>query len=100
MQAMGFCRPQPALRGHCHRRPGVVIFPVVNHREIGSMRQQLALLASIAALFAFIAFSAFSAQAMPAAPLKGASNSSQVIHVAGGCGRGWHRGPYGHCRRN
>jgi hypothetical protein len=37
---------------------------------------------------------------MPAAPLKGASNSSQVIHVAGGCGRGWHRGPYGHCRRN
>jgi hypothetical protein len=61
------------------------------------MRKELALLASIATLFTFIAFSA---QAMPAAPLKGASNSSQVIHVAGGCGRGWHRGPYGHCRRN
>ncbi len=65
------------------------------------MRKELALLASIAALFAFIAFSGFSAQAMPAAPLsQGVSNSSQVTHVAGGCGRGWHRGPYGHCRRN
>lgn len=62
------------------------------------MRNQLALFASIAALFTFIAFSA---QAMPAAPLKdGATNSGQVIKVAGGCGRGWHRGPYGHCRRN
>jgi len=62
------------------------------------MRKELALLASIAALFTFIAFSA---QAMPAAPLsQGVSNSSQVIHVAGGCGRGWHRGPHGHCRRN
>ncbi len=65
------------------------------------MRKGLGLLASIAALFTFIAFSALSAQAMPAAPLsKGVSNSSQVIHVAGGCGRGWHRGPHGHCRRN
>jgi hypothetical protein len=62
------------------------------------MRKELALLASVAALFTFIAFSA---QAMPAAPLQGASsNSDQVIHVAGGCGRGWHRGPHGHCRRN
>ena len=62
------------------------------------MRKELALLASVAALFTFIAFSA---QAMPAAPLQGASsNSDQVIHVAEGCGRGWHRGPHGHCRRN
>jgi hypothetical protein len=62
------------------------------------MRKELALLASVAALFTFIAFSA---QAMPAAQLsKGLSNSSQVIHTAGGCGRGWHRGRYGHCRRN
>jgi hypothetical protein len=73
-------------------------FPVVNLREKVSMRKELALLASIAALFTFIAFSA---QAMPAAPLsQGVSNSSQVTHVAGGCGRGWHRGRYGHCRRN
>jgi hypothetical protein len=61
------------------------------------MRKEFALLASVAALFTFIAVSA---QAMPAAPLNGASNSDQVIHVAEGCGRGWHRGPYGHCRRN
>jgi hypothetical protein len=24
----------------------------------------------------------------------------EVIQVAGGCGPGWHRGPYGGCRRN
>ena len=62
------------------------------------MRKEIALLASIAALFTFIACSA---QAMPAAPLKGASAASQqTIPVAGGCGRGWHRGPRGGCRRN
>jgi hypothetical protein len=62
------------------------------------MRKELALLASIAALFGFIAFSA---HAMPSAQLgKSASDSSQVVHVAGGCGRGWHRGPRGGCRRN
>jgi hypothetical protein len=61
------------------------------------MRKELALLASVAALFTLIAVSA---QAMPAASLKGVSNSDQVIHVAEGCGRGWHRGPHGHCRRN
>ena len=61
------------------------------------MRKELAFLASIAALFTFIAFSA---QAMPTASLKGASNSGPVIQVSGGCGRGWHRGPHGHCHRN
>jgi hypothetical protein len=29
-----------------------------------------------------------------------ADHSSQIIHVRGGCGRGWHRGPHGHCRPN
>jgi len=58
------------------------------------MRKELALFASIAALFTFIAFSA---QAMPADSLKGASNSSQMIQVSGGCGRFRHRGPGGHC---
>jgi hypothetical protein len=75
----------------------VVIFRVVNPPGEGSTRKELALLASIATLFTFMAFSA---QAIHAAPLKGVSNSSQVIRVAGGCGRGWHRGSYGHCRRN
>ena len=39
-----------------------------------------------------------SAQAMPLAPL--ASANGEVIAVAGGCGKGWHRGPYGGCLRN
>ncbi len=29
-----------------------------------------------------------------------ADHVSNTIDVRGGCGRGWHRGPYGHCRRN
>jgi hypothetical protein len=32
----------------------------------------------------------------PPAPAPGAD----VIEVAGGCGPGWHRGPYGGCLRN
>ena len=62
------------------------------------MLKGLALLAVIVAMFTFVAFSA---QAMPASKLKGASNGSgQITLVAGGCGRGWHRGPNGGCRRN
>jgi len=33
------------------------------------------------------------------APLAQAPNAD-IIEVAGGCGPGWHRGPYGGCRRN
>lgn len=40
-----------------------------------------------------------SAQAMPTAPF-GAQGNGDVIAVAGGCGAGWHRGPYGGCLRN
>lgn len=36
-------------------------------------------------------------QAMPLAPLQ-PSAQSDTIRVAGGCGPGWHRGPYGGCR--
>ena len=39
------------------------------------------------------------ANAMPQAPLAPATNND-VIEVAGGCGAGWHRGPYGGCLRN
>jgi len=39
-----------------------------------------------------------SAQAMPLAPLQ--PMQSDTIRVAGGCGPGWHRGPYGGCLRN
>ena len=39
------------------------------------------------------------ANAMPRAALAPAPGAD-VIEVAGGCGQGWHRGPYGGCRRN
>ena len=29
-----------------------------------------------------------------------ADHASNTIEVRDGCGRGWHRGPHGHCRRN
>jgi len=35
--------------------------------------------------------------AMPLAPLDQAV-AGDTIRVAGGCGPGWHRGPYGGCR--
>lgn len=38
-------------------------------------------------------------QAMPLAPLEQAQ-AGLTIPVAGGCGVGFHRGPYGGCRRN
>ncbi|HXX08668.1 MAG TPA: hypothetical protein VEJ43_11450 [Pseudolabrys sp.] len=61
------------------------------------MHKGLLLLATIAAVVTFVAFGA---QAVPASKLKGAtSGSGQVTLVAGGCGRGWHRGPQGRCRR-
>jgi hypothetical protein len=37
------------------------------------------------------------ASAMPLAPT---STTADVIKVAGGCGPGFHRGPYGGCRPN
>src|SRR5262249_2118426 len=44
-------------------------------------------------------FCVASAQSMPLAPLEQAQ-TSPTIPVAGGCGPGFHRGPYGGCRRN
>jgi hypothetical protein len=39
------------------------------------------------------------AQAMPLAQVYPTANAN-IIQVAGGCGPGWHRGPYGGCLRN
>jgi len=51
-----------------------------------------------AAIFAAATVASFgSASAMPLAP---AGQSSDVIHVAQGCGPGFHRGPMGACRPN
>ena len=50
------------------------------------------------ALFASTVFAGMTAaRAMPVAPLQQDQNP-QVIQVFGGCGYGWHRGPYGGCR--
>jgi hypothetical protein len=57
--------------------------------------------AAVALSLAFgLGFAAMTAsQAMPLAPLDSAQAASgDVIRVAGGCGPGWHRGPYGGCR--
>lgn len=48
---------------------------------------------------AFLALAASASQAMPVSGVDGAS-APQITLVAGGCGPGWHRGPYGGCRRN
>ncbi len=48
---------------------------------------------------AVVALAGTSVNAAPIAP-SGASAGSNVTLVAEGCGRGWHRGPYGGCRRN
>jgi hypothetical protein len=52
----------------------------------------------VAAGFAFGLLTS-AAGAMPLAPLAGASDSG-IITVAGGCGPGRHRGPYGGCLAN
>jgi len=53
------------------------------------------------AAFAFLAslglLAATSAHALPLAPL---AQDGVVTLVAGGCGEGMHRGPFGGCRRN
>ena len=41
------------------------------------------------------------ADAMAVAPLdQAAASDTSIVPVAGGCGPGWHRGPYGGCLRN
>jgi hypothetical protein len=54
-------------------------------------------LLTLVAAGAFAALLVPAAQAFTPAPL---SISPDVIQVAGGCGRGFHRGPQGGCRPN
>src|SRR5262245_17947236 len=46
-----------------------------------------------------VSFFCVAAQSMPLAPLE-QTQAGLTIPVAGGCGPGFHRGPYGGCRRN
>lgn len=48
-------------------------------------------------LFSLSAASAAPLSPVTPAAMQGAS-SAEIIQVAGGCGPGWHRGPYGACR--
>jgi len=57
-----------------------------------------AIMAAVVSLFGMAAASAAPASGQAFSQLAG--QSSQLIEVRGGCGRGWHRGPHGHCRRN
>jgi hypothetical protein len=52
-----------------------------------------------AAFLASTLIGAGAAGAMPLAPAALAT-TGDIIAVAGGCGEGWHRGPYGGCLRN
>ena len=60
------------------------------------MRKSLAIAAVAAACGLF---GVVEAQALPGSPAP-ASDNAMVQQVRGGCGAGWHRGPYGGCRRN
>ncbi len=52
-----------------------------------------------AASFAAVLAAGSAAQAFPLPP-QPALAQSDVLRVSGGCGLGWHRGPYGACRPN
>ena len=52
------------------------------------------------AFAAVVALSGTALNAMPIAPDQAPAVSGDLVLVAGGCGAGWHRGPYGGCRRN
>ena len=47
-----------------------------------------------------LAFAVLPAQAMPAAGAPDVAAAPAVTLVAGGCGLGFHRGPFGGCRPN
>ncbi|MGC2394189.1 MAG: hypothetical protein WA465_10865, partial [Methylovirgula sp.] len=49
---------------------------------------------------AALAVAASASQAMPVSGGVDRGPSPQITLVAGGCGLGWHRGPYGGCRPN
>jgi len=56
-------------------------------------------ISTVAAAGFMLAGMTFAADAMPAAPVAPQQNPGLTL-IAGGCGPGWHRGPYGGCRRN
>jgi hypothetical protein len=49
---------------------------------------------------AFLASSLLTAGVASAMPMAQPASNTDIIAVAGGCGPGFHRGPYGGCRQN
>ena len=64
------------------------------------MRALLAAAIVAVGMSALGASNALASAANGAAIAKAADETSQVVTAAGGCGRGWHRGPRGRCWRN
>ena len=71
---------------------------VAAHR-LTTKEERVTKLLSLAAVIGVSFFCVAATSAMPLAPLEKAQ-ASLTIPVAGGCGPGFHRGPYGGCRRN
>jgi hypothetical protein len=59
-----------------------------------------ALASATIAVAALLAGSAAQAFTLPAPPASQENAVQNVLRVAGGCGLGWHRGPWGGCRPN
>jgi Spy/CpxP family protein refolding chaperone len=72
--------------GHAHRRT--------------EMRVILAAFIVAASVGTLASSGASAAPANGAAIANASAQTSTVLSVMGGCGRGWHRGPRGGCRRN
>jgi hypothetical protein len=75
-----------------------VLAQFVNFNSASSRQEGTIMKVLAASAFAIgLGLMAMSAQAMPVTPLDSAV-ASDTVRVAGGCGAGWHRGPYGGCR--
>jgi hypothetical protein len=55
---------------------------------------------SVLSVAAGLTFAASAGQAMPLSADIDGNSSPHLTLVRGGCGLGWHRGPYGGCRPN
>lgn len=63
------------------------------------MRKQI-VFAAAAAIFVGLTLSAEALPVSVAASGTIQSANANVVTIAGGCGIGWHRGPFGRCLRN
>src|ERR1700739_1368013 len=85
---MQICRFQDG-RFAAHRRAGERKSPMKLHMKLKLRPVAASAVVLILGLMAMTA-----SQAMPLAPLDRVA-SADTIRVAGGCGPGWHRGPFG-----